>query len=563
MSLITFKDYVKFYNENKKMLYMDEKETYPINKKNMEKWKNAIANTEIELCDKLIEKALDSENNENYSKVNEYIKGINCDKEDKKEIYNLFAEIFSNVIKNISFKEMLNKIKEICKEIEELIKKENYDYIYIYIDDEVEKSNTWVSLLFTGFLKTNLILLNKCFMISDNKIAFDKYNEDKSKKILILHVDDMSYSGTQINYSLNNNLLHKKLENNNLHYYLGIAYIGSTAKNLFKNHERNVKYFKNTEVINNFVEQVEEYIKNKKYINESEKNKYKLNAEIIINDICKKNNTFSSKSLQCYNTIIPIYFDHKIADGISSFQKILYFGSIPTTNKNNCNDIPLITGCENKVDKITFYGKKLSKNHCFNTIIDIEDNESCPETFYKRQNFIYKNLTSNVPRDVNIVEFLNKQIKLNSTNTNKTITKSKHVTENNIVNENNIITENNIVNENNIITENKINSSIRSKTKTRSKINPSNRSKTVTESKINPSTRSKTVTESKINPSTRSKTKTRSKINPSIRSKTKTRSKINPSIRSKTKTGSKINASTRSKKNKSIHIKINQPRKIN
>ena len=408
--MIEFNDYVKFYEENKDKIFMDEKETYPINRENMALWKNEVINAKRENCDILARRAIEREDNEDFIKYS--IENEGCDTRDNTETYKLFAEIFENVIRHISFKEMIEKISKICEEISELVEKENFDNIYMYVSDPSSKSNTWVSLLFTHFLSGNTIFQEKAQVINNIDSVYDLYKEDTNKKILVLHIDDMSYSGTQMVQSVGNpgKLLKIKKENKNLHYYLGVAFIGSSAIERFKNEGyTNIKKFNNTEIIEKFNEQAKKYVENTYGQQAVASN----DLRSIIGYICSGRPIESAKggygtsfpAFQCYDSIIPVYFDHKVADGVSTFQKILHFGSFPTTDRESCKNIPLIQGCENAIENAKGESAFLDGLHCFANVTDIDDEDTCPLTFYKR--FCYTYNGEEVPKNDNIVSFIN------------------------------------------------------------------------------------------------------------------------------------------------------------
>ncbi len=278
---ITFENYIEFYNENKDKILMETKETYPINKQNMKRWVDEVSSAKRENCDVLETRA---KTNRDFDAAKKYLANKGCDTRDNTETYKLFAKIFKNVIRHISFGEMLEKIHKICNEILVLVKQGNYADIYMYVAGVSSKSNTWISLLFTHFLANNTILKDKGKVINDINLVYNLYQKDPSKKILVLHMDDMSYSGTQMESAFKmpygGFFTKENEENDNLHYYLGVAFIGSSAIERFKNRgHQNIKYFENTEVIKNFTDQAKDYILEKGY-----STKYIAEIEAICKD---------------------------------------------------------------------------------------------------------------------------------------------------------------------------------------------------------------------------------------------------------------------------------------
>ena len=110
-------------------------------------------------------------------------------------------------------------------------------------------------------------------------------------------------------------------------------------------------------------------------------------------------------SFQCYDFLTPIYFDHKVADNISTFQKLIYFGSYPTTKK--CEFLPLING--EHINEELEIEKMYKKFHCHYFIDNMEEKfpstytgEKKYKTFYK--NIIYKSNGKKIDDNNNIVD---------------------------------------------------------------------------------------------------------------------------------------------------------------
>ena len=120
-----------------------------------------------------------------------------------------------------------------------------------------------------------------------------------------------------------------------------------------------------------------------------------VDYEALYIKFCIKPSTKEYNAYQCHLEMIPIYFDHKIADGMSTFQKLLYFGVYPTdcTEVNDedcarrCSTTPLFKKCIDKniqTDTIINPGNNTA---CKNMFTDLNDTYACPSTFYK--NIIY------------------------------------------------------------------------------------------------------------------------------------------------------------------------------
>jgi len=432
---IPFSEYIKFFDQNKEKIFMKPEDTFPINIENLELWKEKVSSSEKKTCEELV-KEYEGKKEEQEEKTKRlysfWKKNLFCDNENYTETYKLFAEIFSKVLRHISFEEMKTKIEAICKEIIELNSTKNYKKIFMFIDGQSQKSNTWISLIFTNFLLKHDSFVNKCHVIGNEQMNqlntnFDSYysklNEDE--KILIIHIDDMSYSGKQIYKQLTdtefnwNRILSSKIDNTNfeydkLDYYLGVAYIGRSGLEFVNNFNvvRNIKKFENTEVIESFVNQAKDYIENNNNYSEEEKKKNLSNiTNLCGNPRQRQRYHLGSRSFQCASALIPVYFDHKVADSYSTFQKLIYYGSFPTTGE--CEFLPLLEGDHIK-ESLPNEKKLKDGNHCTEEVEYMEEHyppeykgeKGKNKTFYKN---IKYTTTGKVPPDENIIDFLTSQ----------------------------------------------------------------------------------------------------------------------------------------------------------
>lgn len=411
---IPFSTFIGFYKENEEKLFMSPEQTYHKNCKNIELWKQRIKDPKtIEICEEIGSKTYNSDDlnsSKSNNLIHEYCPKTIEEKKQQQLVYSIFADVFADNLKHIPFTLMMKKIENISNEIIDLNNTKNYDKIYIYIDGEINKSNTWIALLFSKFLQKNTNFVSKCNVINKNQRRELKnnyiktYNEstiEEHKKILIIHMDDMSYSGSQIDgdlYGIDNILTRKINENffyNNIDYYLGISYISNIAINTIKDSKkRNIKLFKNTVKVKKFVELINDYIR----INENklikEYNLKKEDIDNIINkvlEVCYPSTELFQlgfKSFQCHEVITPIYFDHKVADWLSTFQKLIYFGSYPTTQK--CDFLPLINGIH--LNEELEIEKMYKKFHCHILIQDMEETFPSTYTGEKKYRTFYKNI---------------------------------------------------------------------------------------------------------------------------------------------------------------------------
>jgi hypothetical protein len=248
----------------------------------------------------------------------DHLKSLHNISEGKYEIetYVKFAEALHAKMRYVTFPEYMRKIQQIAGEIIELI--ENNEIVFFVVSGEAEKSNTWTTLLYFGELqKLNLeAMKHKICIIHDSESSdlMDFAETNKTKKIVVVHYDDMSYSGVQMGLSIPWDIKERALPN--FSYYIGISFITKFAQGHVGQY--GVKFFKNTELVPDFEECINEY--------------YKTQPDVIerIKAICSRFGESQAESdpegfskilpfkrghnaFQCYYGAgqSAIYFDHK------------------------------------------------------------------------------------------------------------------------------------------------------------------------------------------------------------------------------------------------------------
>jgi hypothetical protein len=375
-----------------------------------------------------------------FDNIEKRIRKYNAD-ETEQNTFILFLKYLKDTIRYVTFGEYFNKLKEICQNIKtQIIDDPSYTTIILCAQDQISKSNLWVLLLCLYYLDDDIekcILKNKkkIYVTSDIGSAYkycasnyEKNNRDD--KVAFLFFDDMSYSGTQIKSSLP-----KKNMVDNIKVFLAVSFVSDTAIQNISS-ECKFELFDNTEIVESNKEQLNKWITNNKdkiistlfpgllernsNQNNNENSKIlELFKECIYTIFCnesagdeeiimliskieseriksiKKNILLSIANIQktktiafmCYSSIIPIYFDHKVADAVSTFQKFLRFGSYPTDNddKNTCIYESIINNCTPITEEI----KSVRENMCI-TGYYVDDEDECPDTFYKPLIYTFK-----------------------------------------------------------------------------------------------------------------------------------------------------------------------------
>jgi hypothetical protein len=237
-------------------------------------------------------------------------------KEPKKSL----AEIIFKNTKHVSYKVFKYILNSNFKEFIHYCRVHNIKSVALFLGQEeinkksIKKSNFWVAQHFYQFVKKFDIDIEILIIYNKDDIA----NITKDQIVLIL--DDCSYTGSQISSEINYSLSSLQLQKFNI--YVLIAFISKNAMDYIKNciTSKKIIFSKNNIIINPISH----------YLSKDQIKKY--------NKIYKLDSHY------------PIYFDHKLADTLSTFTD-LYSGVV--TSKNI---IPVISNCEhiNKMKDVNY-----------------------------------------------------------------------------------------------------------------------------------------------------------------------------------------------------------------
>ena len=324
---INLQKFNDFCNQNADKCYIKDEDSYLINYTNLTKWRNEI---------------LDEPN---------IVPFLLTD----------FVYAFSKTLTHIRFKTFYDNACKLGYKIVQLINGFKNQNIVIYNFD-ISKSNNWVLILIFK------ILYNLIDNTNRNNIYIMDYTQmnsvnTKIKNPKVIYIDDCGYSGNQIM-----NIRRYHLQNVK-DIYICNVYITDYALTKFNVNKLNVIF---EEKLNNFKDKLEEH-------------ELKTYNKILQNEYLQK-----LWLLERSDGICNVYFDHKLASGVSIFQSLLAFGLTPTNNitKSNFNNsYPLISKCENvyTADKIKYINDKL---------FDLNESlhqKACPVSFYKTIQYTYNN----------------------------------------------------------------------------------------------------------------------------------------------------------------------------
>jgi hypothetical protein len=228
------------------------------------------------------------------------------------EFVPILKKLFSNTT-HISYKTFKFVLYNNFRELIHYCKKRNIKVISLYLDkidgyNITYKSNFWVAQHFYQFLKKKKIDIKLNIIYNYKDIQYLDENE------LILILDDCSYTGYQLSGALEYKFNTKKKFN----IYIIITFITNDAIQLLKKTRtnNNIIISKNNVIIKDFFHYLTPEEQQLTLIKMNMANKY------------------------------PIYFDHKLADIVSTYTNI-YSGLVINSNKI----IPVITNCEHIIDK--------------------------------------------------------------------------------------------------------------------------------------------------------------------------------------------------------------------
>jgi hypothetical protein len=294
---------------------------------------------------------------------------------------NIFASQLVKHTVYVSFDEFISKLERACKSFKQYYAcKKNVTYILI-IPFNVNKSNLWVSLLSCPWISG--IIHDIQFNITD---AYNEYViSKKHKHVVCIICDDCAYTGNQINgvCSLQPILLNykdkpKEPDPTSLDWVEWLKTITAETAVIEKTIDKNA--FSVNLIIPYMSTLAQQTLSELTFVMvPSDIKVFKLFREHV--NMHNYNQGLVREfetTFQYHTNISAIYFDHKIADAVSTFNKIYLLAPIfncGSLRKSVC----FIEGCCNTKDIDNTVD-------IYNIYINIEDHlkgNVCPKTFYK------------------------------------------------------------------------------------------------------------------------------------------------------------------------------------
>ena len=280
----------------------------------------------------------------------------------------LVREIVKKIISNthhISFESFIISFKDLIKKFESYIKtsrltskdkKSKNRPIFIFIDklkrDYKQKSNYWLYKLF------------KELCINFEIITISSFTDDKIKtNDFVLFLDDCIYSGTQMSNSITFNSMVFTENKLKLNICVLVPFITEMGKLTI---ERGMR-------LNTTLDECSFKIFHNKLIKET------TNSILTTDEIIQMDNFYNK--YETFNNRYLIYFDHKLADNISTIP-LFYSGLVPCIHNKN---LLMKTSFGIKdVDKLMYipFINNCEKIRNFNSLVP-----ECPYPVYKQRGF--------------------------------------------------------------------------------------------------------------------------------------------------------------------------------
>jgi hypothetical protein len=341
--------YVEFYEENKEKCMMPKRNNYPIDYKKANTW------VESQLT----------------------------------EDYKAFAKLIIEYTIHVPFSEFYSNIQKVCESFNDSHKDVNGVFVLI-VPPYLYKSNLWVSLLAFKFIEKITHAYN--YVTDVFNATLDEKSDLYNKNVHCIICDDCAYTGSQI-FNMSSidykavNFPDKKQEPDRLSK-TWLEWYDETSVNAKKFISGiDIKKFSVSLVIPWLTKYAIQLLQDLHYVKiPKDKTRVWSFPEFIninrfpIPLINEFKNTF-----QYHNNITSIYFDHKIADAVSTFNKVYFLGPIFNTYSTS----PFIHGCDNSTpDDIDTHEQYLA-------VEKSTSNTLCPQTFYKSLKYTFRGVHIN------------------------------------------------------------------------------------------------------------------------------------------------------------------------
>jgi hypothetical protein len=354
MATKKLKAFDKFHSENKHRLYMPRGVNYPINYKKGLIWANS-----------------------------------HCDLESRE-----FAEAILRHTEYVSFESFLTLLDKICTRTADVLAKERKKnkrvVVVLILPTVLHKSNTWVSLL--AYESLSSVIDDIYFSVTD---AFNSTRDHRSphyeKHMRCILCDDCAYTGQQISdfASLEPSRIKYKRKptepDRSDKKWLDWSDSVSADATMYINNI-NPTVFSVYAVVPYMSTVAQDKLQRVPYV-VVPKDRYVFPVFSQITNMNKLPSHITNEfrqTFQYHKEISAIYFDHKIADAVSTFNKVYLLAPLFNCAQSGMR-MGFIEGCPSRVMSSTIEPHKYYLN-----MESAMGDAACPVTFYKKIPYTYK-----------------------------------------------------------------------------------------------------------------------------------------------------------------------------
>lgn len=314
----------------------------------------------------------------------------------------LFGSQIAMHLRHVSFTEFHDTLLRVANEIKADIIAAQYTkpkakiQVVALADGEWSKSNTWALLLMWPVLGEWIT-----HIVRTPEEAVELHTmgveEDKDALTFVIHTDDASYSGTQF-FTTSRDVLENMMDdptikkNQSFSYYMAFPFISQFVRDIALGDMFLRSQNEGGCLIIPNATQTFDSLKTSMLASLG-KSRFEI-LEYFLESPPYKAIFGYAKPIHC------IYFDHKLADGLSTINKILALAPV-LTKDNEVTADNLIVGCKIEDYRGKYTGDNPSaKDHARDAIpeLDFYDNFVCPKAFYKFIKYTFNDvLVSSMP----------------------------------------------------------------------------------------------------------------------------------------------------------------------
>ena len=261
----------------------------------------------------------------------------------------ILADVFITAFRHISFDEFHGALIKGAIEVTALRKK-----IVLVLYGDLSRSSTWAALLAWPYLKGSVV---DVILASE----LDSYENLTSDHVCV-YIDDASYSGKQISETL-------PYDFDKCDLVILTGAISETARKMILANIPLAKFVSSAIIMKSILETA-------RFM--------QIRPELYIDQfwiLRMKDDSEFRRLFQVHPAVHAVYFDHKLADAVSTMSKVIAIGPDLENDAHN-----MIKGCG--LDKYRMDDRQITKK---DYVADFDPDGVCPVAFYKSIDYTWKN----------------------------------------------------------------------------------------------------------------------------------------------------------------------------